>query len=262
MEKQPRILHGVQEDRLEDSQRADGGVGRYDCPHEIGKTLCLARSGQSGFRLSQSQGFGKRLVERRLPVVRFLTGLVVGVVVVLLGLFCYVRFGFVDPRADQEPGSLEMKVAMPALDASVDRRAPEAKNPIEGTDENLMSGMKIYQANCAGCHGDVSHPHVAFGDSFYPRAPQFAEDPADMAENQNFYIIEHGVRLSGMPAWKTSLKEPEVWQVTTFLSHMSKLPAGVQSAWKAAASQPGVAESASDAGSKPAAKEKAMDMPH
>ena len=193
-------------------------------------------------------------------MVRFLTGLVVGVVVVLVALFCYVRFGFVDPRADQEPGSLEMKVAMPALDASVDRRAPDAKNPLQATDENLLAGMKIYQTNCAGCHGDVSHPHAAFGDSFYPRAPQFAQDPADMPENQNFYIIEHGVRLSGMPAWGTTLKEPEVWQVTTFLSHMDKLSPAVQSAWKAAASGPGVAESA-NTDSKTPAKDKPMDMP-
>ncbi len=193
-------------------------------------------------------------------MVRFLTGLVVGVVVVVVALFCYVRFGFVDPRADQEPGSLEMKVAMPALDASVDRRAPDAKNPLQATDENLLGGMKIYQTNCAGCHGDVSHPHAAFGDSFYPRAPQFAQDPADMPENQNFYIIEHGVRLSGMPAWGTTLKEPEVWQVTTFLSHMDKLPPAVQSAWKTAASQSGAAETA-DADSKTPAKDKPMDMP-
>jgi mono/diheme cytochrome c family protein len=161
------------------------------------------------------------------------------VVFVLLGLFFYVRFGFVDPRADAEPGSLETKLAMPALDASVDRRAPDMKNPVQLTDDNLLAGMKIYQSACAGCHGDISHPHSSFGDSFYPRVPQFVEDPADMPENQNFFIIEHGVRLSGMPAWKTSLKESEIWQVTTFLNHMDKLPPQVSAAWKAAAAEPG-----------------------
>ena len=56
-----------------------------------------------------------------------------------------------------------------------------------------------------------------------------------MPENQNFYIIQHGVRLSGMPAWKQVLSEQETWQVTTFLSHMDKLPVPVSEAWKAAA---------------------------
>ena len=133
--------------------------------------------------------------------------------------------------ADAEPGSLETKLAMPALDASVDRRAPDVKNPIQLTDENLLAGMKIYQADCAGCHGDISHPHSTFGDSFYPRVPQFVEDAPDMTEDQDFYIIQHGVRLSGMPGWKTSLKESEMWQVTTFLNHIDKLPPQVLAAF-------------------------------
>jgi hypothetical protein len=48
-----------------------------------------------------------------------------------------MRFGFVDPRADVETGALEMKIAMPALDASVDRRAPSLQNPMQPTDDNL-----------------------------------------------------------------------------------------------------------------------------
>lgn len=182
-------------------------------------------------------------------MIKFLIGFLMAIVLVALALFCYVRFGFVDPRADLEPGSLEKKLAMPALDASVDRRVSGLKNPIEPTEANLLSGMKIYQANCSGCHGDISHAHVAFGDSLYPRAPQFVEDKPDMTENQNFYIIQHGVRLSGMPAWKASLKEQELWQVTTFLSNMDKLPPQVLAAWKAASAEAGMAASA-DAGPK------------
>jgi mono/diheme cytochrome c family protein len=183
-------------------------------------------------------------------MIRFLIGFLAGIVLVLLALFCYVRFGFVDPRADIEPGSLEENLAMPALDASVDRRVSAMKNPIQATDDNLLAGMKLYQATCSGCHGDISHRHLAFGDSFYPRAPQFLEDAPDMPENQNFYIIEHGVRLSGMPAWKTSLKESEIWQLTTFLSNINKLPPNVLAAWKTSANEPGK-EASADLSKKP-----------
>ena len=188
-------------------------------------------------------------------MVRILIGFVIGILAALVGTLCYVRYGFVDPRADVEVGTLESKIAMPALDASVDRRAPDAKNPIQPTDENLVAGMKIYQQDCAGCHGDVQHSHDPFGASFYPRAPQFLEDAPDMPENQNFYIIQHGVRLSGMPAWSTTLDEQKIWKVTTFLSHMDKLPPAVSSAWKAAASAPETGPS-SDSGSTTQPKDK------
>jgi mono/diheme cytochrome c family protein len=166
---------------------------------------------------------------------KFWLGFVIGIVVIfVVGVF-YVRFGFVNPRADIEVGHLERDLAMPSLDAAVDRRAPDIKNPIEANDANLIAGMKVYQANCASCHGDIQHPHGMLAESFYPRAPQFVEDAPDMPENQNFYIIEHGIRLSGMPAWKPVLSEQQMWQVTTFLSHMDKLPPNVSQEWKNAA---------------------------
>lgn len=88
-------------------------------------------------------------------MLKFLLGFAVAVVVVLAAGFSYVRFGFVDPRADIPVGWLERKIAMPALDAAVDRRAPEAHNPLQPADDNLIAGMKTYQANCASCHGDI-----------------------------------------------------------------------------------------------------------
>ena len=166
---------------------------------------------------------------------RILLGRVVGAVIVMVAALWDVRLGYVDPRADAEVGALERKLAMPALDASIDRRAPDLKNPIQATDENLKTGMNIYQQTCSGCHGDIQHVHSAFGDSLYPRAPQFVEDSPDMPENQNYYIITHGVRLSGMPAMGKALNEQQLWQVTTFLSHMDKLPPQVSAAWKTAA---------------------------
>jgi thiosulfate dehydrogenase len=194
-------------------------------------------------------------------MVKFLLGFAVAVVVVLAAGYCYVRFGFVDPRADMPVNWLESKIAMPALDAAVDRRAGEAHNPLQPTDTNLMAGMKIYQSNCAGCHGDTQHPHTAFGESFYPRAPQFAEDAPDMPENQNFYIIQHGIRLSGMPAWKGALSEQETWQVTTFLSQMDKLPPQVAAEWKTASGGAQGASASTDAPKTDAKDKKGMSMP-
>lgn len=165
----------------------------------------------------------------------FWLGFVIAIVIIVLAGFLSIRFGFIDPRADIPVSSLEQKIAMPSLDAAIDRRAPETQNPIHPTDDNLIAGMKIYQTNCASCHGDIRSHHGMFADALYPRAPQFFEDVPDMPENQNFYIIQHGIRLSGMPAWKQTLSEQEMWQVTAFLSHMDKLSPQISDEWKAVA---------------------------
>ncbi len=164
---------------------------------------------------------------------KFFIGFGAAIVVIFLAGIFYVRLGFINPRADIPISSLDKAIAMPSLDAAVDRRAPEVRNPLPPTDATLFAGMKVYQANCASCHGDIARPHGTFAEAFYPRAPQFLEDTPDMPENQNFYIIQHGIRFSGMPAWKQTLSDSEVWQVTAFLSHIDKLTPQVSAAWKA-----------------------------
>jgi mono/diheme cytochrome c family protein len=192
---------------------------------------------------------------------KFALGFVTAVVVVVLAGYICIRFGLMDSRADIPVSTFEQKLAMPSLDASVDRRAPEVKNPVESNDVNLIAGMKIYQANCSNCHGDIGHPRGMFADALYPRAPQFMEDAPDMPESQNFYIIQHGIRMSGMPAWKQSLSEQQMWQVTAFLNHMDKLPPHVSTAWKTEAGASQINDSSHD-GSKMEMKDmKNMDMP-
>jgi len=46
----------------------------------------------------------------------------------------------------------------------------------------------------------------------------------DMPDYENFYIIKHGVRWTGMPAWGNLMTDSEVWQVVTLLSRFEKLP--------------------------------------
>ena len=53
-------------------------------------------------------------------------------------------------------------------------------------------------------------------------------DSADMPDHENFYIIRHGIRWTGMPSWKAKFSDAQVWQLVTFLKHMDKLPASAE----------------------------------
>ena len=167
----------------------------------------------------------------------FILGVVVTLIVAVVTVYIVSHFGFIDMRADQQPSRLETSLAGRAMDASTERHAPEVKNPVEPTDANLQEGMKIYIKYCAQCHGDPATPLSALGKAEYPPAPQFLSHPADMPENQNFYIIEHGVRLTAMPGWAGVLNQDQAWKVTGFLNHMDKLPSAVEKEWKASPGQ-------------------------
>jgi mono/diheme cytochrome c family protein len=154
----------------------------------------------------------------------FLLGIIFTAVIIFLGGFLFIRQGYISMEADQPPTALETKIAMSAVDASVDRHAPDRKNPIQPSDENLVEGAKIYLNNCAGCHGLPSNQDSQFGHSFYPPVPQFFKHAPDMPDNQNFYIMQHGIRWTGMPAWDKTLSESQIWTVAAFLSRLEKLP--------------------------------------
>ncbi len=153
-------------------------------------------------------------------------------VMVAVAAYLYLKLGYFDFRADIEPSRFETALAMGFLDASVERRASDERNPIPPTEPNLREGLRLYVADCAGCHGSPSRPNRELAHLFYPPAPNFVEEPPDMAEIENFYIIKHGIRWTGMPAWKTTLSDQEIWEIVTFLGRLDKLPVAVQQTWK------------------------------
>ena len=168
----------------------------------------------------------------RRQILVFVLGAFVGIVALLGGGYVYARLGLVNPRADIPVPSLEKKTAMTFLDASIDRRARDEKNPVSADEVNLIAGMSLYQAHCAGCHGDVTHPESSVAKALYPRPPQFIQEAPDMPDNQNFYLLKHGIRWSGMPAFKQSLTDQQIWEIVGFLSHMDKLSPHIKERWK------------------------------
>jgi len=176
-----------------------------------------------------------------------------GIFVTILGLagcvYLFLRLGFLDPRANRSPSKWEIKEAMDFLDASVRRHAPQLRNPFPPSAENLKVGLDVYQARCAVCHGDRANPRSAVGLALYPPAPQFLESAPDMPEYQNFFIIRNGIRWTGMPGWRNVLSENEIWQLTTFLTHIDHLPPDVE--WNPAPSLSGQHPMAKTEGVKP-----------
>ncbi|MGA8409893.1 MAG: c-type cytochrome [Candidatus Acidiferrales bacterium] len=154
----------------------------------------------------------------------FLLGIIFAVIVIIAGGYYALKQGYVDFSADRQSSHMETHWAMAAVDASTDRNAPQVKNPLTANEETLTEGARLYVNHCAGCHGVPSNPDSQFGRSFNPPVPQFFKEAPDMPENQNFYIIQHGVRWSGMPTWNNTLNETQMWQLVTFLSNIEKLP--------------------------------------
>jgi len=164
----------------------------------------------------------------------FILGIIVTIVLIFVAVLVIAQFGYMPTNADATPPAFERKIAMDALDNSMERHAPRVTNPVPATDTNLIDGMKLYTMNCAACHGTLDYKPSLLEHSLYPPPPQLLLDPLDDPEWHIYYAIRTGVRYTGMPAWNKALRDQDMWKVTAFLSRLEKLPPGVQEYWKKA----------------------------
>jgi mono/diheme cytochrome c family protein len=111
------------------------------------------------------------------------------------------------------------------VQARIARDAPKVA-ALPPSEENLLSGAKIYREHCVECHGLPGGPPSAVSKGMYPPPPQFFDqkvmgnDPV----GQNYWIVANGIRLTGMPGYRQSLSDQQLWQVSQFLSHRGALP--------------------------------------
>ncbi len=168
---------------------------------------------------------------------KFVPGIILTLVVLPILAVVVSMLGLINANADQAPSRAERWLSMRALDASVERRAPRDSNPVPVNDATLIEGMKTYVMACAECHGNLDRKPSAFGVELYPHAPQLILHPVHDEEWQTFYVIKHGVRNTGMPAWKNLMSDTDIWKMTAFLSRISNLPPAVQDEWTKATQQ-------------------------
>ncbi|MEO8847148.1 MAG: cytochrome c, partial [Casimicrobiaceae bacterium] len=146
-----------------------------------------------------------------------------------------VRSGVIPANADATPGGLEVWLAGTSLQATLRRDAPKEQNPVALTEQSLLKGVRLFARNCSVCHGSAAGTASAspIAKGMNPKPPQLATDGVeDDPEGESFWRIKHGIRLTGMPSFRNTLSDEEIWTIALFLKHMNELPPPVQEVWQ------------------------------
>ncbi|HEU5410931.1 MAG TPA: cytochrome c [Candidatus Acidoferrales bacterium] len=150
----------------------------------------------------------------------------VGVVVVAL----IVVAGFAASRASisalDEPGHLETALATSAKHQVVARAAAKMHlSPPAYSDAAAKSGQVLFSIECAACHGNGRAPS-RIGQAMYPRVPDLGSaEIQKWTDPELFWIIQHGVRLSGMPGFKDMDTDAQLWNLVQYIRTLPKTPA-------------------------------------
>ncbi len=160
------------------------------------------------------------------PSFLFLLGLLIGLVLIPAGAWLYLSLGFAPVATAAPPLPLERTITQMALHARIRKEAP-SQSPVSLTDANLIDGARAYRGNCAVCHGLPGQSPTAVANGMFPKPPQLfrGHGVTDDPVGETYWKVENGIRLTGMPGFKQSVSEDEIWKMSLMLAHADKLPA-------------------------------------
>ena len=143
------------------------------------------------------------------------------VIAVFAAVLGAMAFTAVDVSAEAEPGWLEKQFAPILLGMKLRANRPTKLSPLTPTEQDFGRGSDIYREQCGFCHGVTRGRIAPFGKSLSPRPPQFVIEPAHGPTWMDAYVIQHGVRWSGMPAFR-GLSEADAWRVALYVEGRSQ----------------------------------------
>jgi mono/diheme cytochrome c family protein len=153
---------------------------------------------------------------------RWLIGVILLVTVMAaVPLVLFLRGGI---SARIVPSPAEEAVARRLRSLLIPAEARAARNPLTLEPRIMAEGKAHFADHCASCHANDGSGQTALGRNLYPRAPDM-RGPATqgLTDGELFYIIENGVRLTGMPGWGGAGKPEESWKLVHFIRHLPKL---------------------------------------
>jgi mono/diheme cytochrome c family protein len=100
-------------------------------------------------------------------------------------------------------------------------------NPVAFSPEVWAQSRAHFADHCASCHGNDGSGQTEIGQNLFPRAPDMRlAATQDKSDGELYWIIENGIRLTGMPAWgKGGNDDTDSWKLVHFVRHLSQLTA-------------------------------------
>ena len=129
-----------------------------------------------------------------------------------------IRRGF---SATDQPSAVETAVARTVRNLGIPRSARNEKNPWTATPDLLQEARENFTAHCAGCHGKDGDGRSGIGPNLYPKAPDLRQpETQNLTDGEIHYIIQNGVRLTGMPALgnpHSGQDDNDAWKLVLFV---------------------------------------------
>jgi mono/diheme cytochrome c family protein len=122
------------------------------------------------------------------------------------------------------PTAMEAMMARNAHRLAIPANARNEHNPIAPSDQTLQEAMTHFADHCATCHANDGSGDTLYGKGLYPKPPDFRlPETQKLSDGELFWIIQNGVRFTGMPAFGGVHRPQDSWKLVLFIRHLPQL---------------------------------------
>ncbi len=159
---------------------------------------------------------------------------VLQIFLMLIGGVGFIYSGIYPMGADVPHNKLTYWVLETLRERSVARAAKGIVVPEDLDDsERLLQGGADYNDMCVSCHLKPGKVVSEFSIGLYPKPPNLSvsndehahDHESDKTESatRQFWIIKHGIKASGMPAWGPTHDDDRIWSMVAFIQQLPEL---------------------------------------
>jgi plastocyanin len=153
---------------------------------------------------------------------RLILILVIGFVVVALGAVAYIKTAGL--AADRKPNGVESFVARHLVQLAIPSDLASATSPVASDPEAWRAGADHFKGHCAVCHGADGRGRTPLGPKMYPPVPDLASaEIQQFSDGALFAIVRHGVSWTGMPAFRSTHNDEDIWRMVAYIRQLPKL---------------------------------------
>ncbi|MEB2346109.1 MAG: cytochrome c [Deltaproteobacteria bacterium] len=129
--------------------------------------------------------------------------------------------------AATEPHSAAVRwLLSTAMEQAVERRADGIVVPNGLSDpRRIHSGFVGYDDMCVGCHGAPGIERGVVGAGLNPRPPELHTSEQSWEAAELYWIIDHGIKMTGMPAFGPTHDDEQLWDLVAFVTALPHLSA-------------------------------------
>jgi len=152
-----------------------------------------------------------------------LAALVGGALVAVIGSSLFVYAGVYNVAADIPHTQPVFWLMTTVRERSIDVRAAGVVVPGDLADpKRVASGAGQYAEMCSSCHLAPGMKRTEISRGLYPRAPELRRG-SRLTPAEEFWVVKHGLKMSGMPAWGVTHSDELLWDIVAFLQKLPEL---------------------------------------